>query len=108
MTPRPGQFIREVQGFAVSYCLEVVQVLDVSADYAPGVWHITTKRWGLAQDGQPFDDGHHDLSYYASGINPVGSKAWRIQHQRAFTGRPVYWVQIDLKPKAGTQIDLFW
>lgn len=114
-TPPPGVFVRQVGGFATGYCLEILRVLNCDATHAPGIRHVTARRWGLDGRGQPFDDGHctesHN-SYYTDRFKSVGSKAWRLQSGHDWLHLPLYWRQIDLKPtptpsQRATQQDLF-
>ena len=75
LLPRPGMFLRSVEGFCTSFCLQVVRVLDCAETHAPGITHLACKRWGLDDAGQPFDDGHHNESYYTARFRPVGQQA---------------------------------
>jgi hypothetical protein len=106
-TPQPGMFIREVMGFRTGYCLEVVRVLDCDDTHGPGIKHITAKRWGVDDHGQPVDDGRSGESYYADRIRPVRNKAWRFLNGQAWDSKPMYWRQIDIEPAVGQQQDLF-
>lgn len=96
-------FIREVKGYRTGYCLEVVRVLNCDDTHGPGIKHITAKRWGVDDDGQPVDDGHHNESYYCDRLRPVRTRAWRFLNGQAFDCRPMYWRQINIKPKRGQQ-----
>ena len=106
-TPQPGMFVREVMGFRTYYCLQVSRVQDASESHGPGVVHITAERWGIDETGQPFDDGHHGTSYFASRIRAVGTNAWRFLGGQPWGNKPMYWRQIDIEPKTGQQQDLF-
>lgn len=100
--PAIGTFVLPVQGFQVAYCLQVLDAIEDLPDYAPGMRHLICKRWGLSADGQPFDDGHHNVSYYTARIRPVGEHAWRIGDSPGWNG-PVYFKQIQIAPAKGQQ-----
>ena len=100
--PAVGTFVLPVQGFQVGYCLQVLKALDNLADYMPGMRHLACRRWGLDEAGQPFDDGHHNVSYYTGRIRPVGAHAWRIGDHQSWSG-PVYFKQIQIAPAKGQQ-----
>lgn len=100
--PSVGAFVLPVQGFQVAYCLQVTNALDRLPDHAPGIRHLTCKRWGLNDSGQPYDDGHHNVSYYTARITQVGEHTWHIGDHHSSHG-PVYFKQIQISPTKGQQ-----
>ncbi len=101
--PAIGSFIRPVGRYA--YCLEVINVVPLDR-HGPSQWQC--KRWGLTDDKQPLNDGHHGMSYL-DGLVPVGQNVWKDLFEGA--GRwhvgPRYFRQIDIKPLVTRQLDLF-
>lgn len=95
--PPLGAFIRPIGHYA--YCLQVAEInqYDTGAQRA-------YKRWGLNDEGQPFDDGHCGGRSFLD-LVPVIAGAWK---EEAFNGyEAVYWKMIDVRPIKTDQLSLF-
>lgn len=103
LTPAPGTFIRPVGRY--QYCLQVMAVLPADR-HGESQWQC--RRWGLTADKQPLRDEHAGTSYL-DGFVPVGQNVWKDPFEGSGDWHvgPRYFRQIDVKPAAKAQQDLF-
>ncbi len=107
--PAVGAYLVPIQRFRVAYAVQVLNVIDCAESRAPGIKQLHCKRWGLSDQGAPFDDGHcnssHD-SWYTGQFLPVGQRAWRVWSHPVDWHDHIYFKQIPAPIVAG-QLEMF-